>query len=318
MAERTIVWVQEDLIALSLGVTSKHAPTAQGQFRWVRCFLLGGSVTDPELSIEVSVATDEFKVGQRATVKAKAGAVLMGNDFESPPSDLITLTHLHEPAVVYCLQKRYESDIIYTSTGPMLLALNPFKPLPGLYEDETMSKYWRYGEGIDSSPCDPHVFGNADKAFRQMLAGIEFNIGNPVADDNKDFESTKAIKADQSMLVSGESGAGKTVTTKHIMKYLASLSERKAEHDKRRRAPSPGRGDKDAPRRNQSIRLSRAFSWKTGTQIEEKSRSSCWKVEPLLFVHCTHKMACSYYLYSHSSRVEPDFGILWERSYSSK
>jgi hypothetical protein len=277
MAERTIVWVQEDLITLSLGVTSKHPGVGQGQFRWVRCFLLGGSVTDPELSIEVSVTTDDLKVGQRATIKTKAGAVLMGNDFDKPPSDLITLTHLHEPAVVYSLQKRYESDIIYTSTGPMLLALNPFKPLPGLYDDETMTKYWRYGEGIDSVPCDPHVYGNADKAFRQMLAGIEFNIGKPVrGDSSTDDESAKSIKADQSMLVSGESGAGKTVTTKHIMKYLASLSERKAEHDKRRRAPSPGRGDKDAPRRNQSLRLSRAFSWKTGTQIEEKSTSSCW------------------------------------------
>jgi myosin heavy subunit len=273
MAERTIVWVQEDLIALSLGVTSKHAGS-RGQFRWVRCSLLGGSVTDPELSIEVAVATDDFQLGQRAVVKAKAGAVLMGNDFEKPPSDLITLTHLHEPAVVFSLQKRYESDIIYTSTGPMLLALNPFKPLPFLYEDDTMIKYWRYGEGIDTVPCDPHVYGNADKAFRQMLAGIEFNIGNPVVRDDPDDSSAKTIKADQSMLVSGESGAGKTVTTKHIMKYLASLSERKAEHDKRRRAPSPGRGDKEAPRRNQSLRLSRGLSWKTGTQIEEKSRFS--------------------------------------------
>jgi len=78
--------------------------------------------------------------------------------------------------------------------------------------------------------------------------------------------------ADQAMLVSGESGAGKTVTTKHIMKYLASLSERKAEHDKRRRAPSPGRDEEKIPRRSQQVsrRMSRAQSWKTGAQIEEK------------------------------------------------
>ena len=279
MAERTIIWVKGDLIASALAIPTTAAN--QSKFRWVQCFLLGGSVTDPELFIEIAAASDEFEIGTRATISSKSmpGAVLMGNDLGPPPSDLVTLTHLHEPAVVYSLQKRYESDTIYTSTGPILLSLNPFKSLPGLYDEDTMMAYWRHGETMDDAPVDPHVYANADRAFRQMLIGIKSSHANDVKKHNSGLvvphnEHTllPIIRADQSMLVSGESGAGKTVTTKHIMKYLASVSERKAEHDKRRRAPSPGRGDMmDAPRRSQSLRLSRGQSWKAAAHIEEKS-----------------------------------------------
>jgi myosin heavy subunit len=274
MAERSIVWVKGELISDSLGLgggsasPGKKATGAGGDFEanrskfsWVRCYLVAGAVTDAEISIEVTDPAEEFKAGQKATIKSKPDAVLMGNDYKTPPSDLITLTHLHEASVVFSLQKRYEHDIIYTATGPILLALNPFKALPGIYDETIMTKYWRVGEGVDTASLDPHVFANADKAFRQMIMGIEFNIGSP----------SVPAKADQSVLVSGESGAGKTVTTKHIMKYLASLSERKAEHDKRRRAPSPGREENSAPRRS-TQRVSRAQSWRTGAQIEEKSK----------------------------------------------
>lgn len=44
--------------------------------------------------------------------------------------DLIVLTHLHEPAILFTLQERYTSDIIYTYTGPILLAINPFWRVP--------------------------------------------------------------------------------------------------------------------------------------------------------------------------------------------
>ena len=290
MAERTIIWVKGDLIASALATTTPASVATHSKFRWIQCYLLGGSVTDPELNIEVASASanDEFEVGQKATISSRSmpGAVLMGNDLGLPPSDLVTLTHLHEPSVVYSLQKRYESDTIYTSTGPILLALNPFKSLPGLYDEDTMMAYWRHGETMDGAPIDPHVYANADRAFRQMLLGIEWDHANTVKKSSNAPSNTPAvmiepqtidlpvvqqIRADQSMLVSGESGAGKTVTTKHIMKYLASVSERKANHDKRRRAPSPGRGDMDAPRRSQSLRLSRGISWKAAAHIEEKS-----------------------------------------------
>ena len=316
MAERTIIWVRGDLIASALsqsttaissswkkGVGDIVAVASQSKFRWVQCFLLGGSVTDPELSIEVALASNGFEVGQKATISSKLapGGVLMGNDLGPPPSDLITLTHLHEPSVVYSLQKRYESDTIYTSTGPILLALNPFKALPGLYDKDKMMMYWSHGEGTERDPVDPHVYASADLAFRQMLIGIELNHANQITEPS---DATTGL-VDQSILVSGESGAGKTVTTKHIMKYLASVSERKAEHDKRRRAPSPGREDMDAPRRSQSLRLSRGTSWKAGAHIEEKSALTMSLPGRHVWIECFVSHLCCCRMYSKTWACSP-------------
>jgi ABC-type dipeptide/oligopeptide/nickel transport system ATPase component len=123
-----------------------------------------------------------------------------------------------------------------------------------------MAKYWAAGEGIIhvGSKLPPHVYESAHVAFRSMMDSLDMN-GN--------------ITSNQSILVSGESGAGKTVTTKHIMRYLASLSQRKAEHLKRHRAPSPGRSESNPPERKALVRRmsARSVSWKAGALIEEKS-----------------------------------------------
>ena len=145
------------------------------------------------------------------------------------PKDLTNLTHLHEPAVVYCLRYRYAMDEIYTSTGPILLALNPFKEVKGVYGEDLMRKYCERGQGLLNGSIDlkkkdnqkrlddlpPHVYAVADNAYRSMIMAMEDGSGNG-----------DVPGPDQSILVSGESGAGKTVTTKIIMKYLAALSKR--------------------------------------------------------------------------------------------
>ena len=66
----------------------------------------------------------------KAIVKKKASAVVGGVD------DLIGLMHLHEPAILHSLRIRYDKDIIYTGTGPILIAINPFKAMPKLYSKE--------------------------------------------------------------------------------------------------------------------------------------------------------------------------------------
>lgn len=123
--------------------------------------------------------------------------------------DLITLTHLHEPAILDCMQSRFFDDIIYTATGPILLAINPFKRLQ-MYGEEQLMSYENEGLkkalGQSYKPLAPHVYEVADNAFRQMLHDPS---GRPV---------------NQSILVSGESGAGKTETTKFIMRYLATIA----------------------------------------------------------------------------------------------
>eukprot|EP00977_Amphora_coffeiformis_P012271 scaffold3034_cov173-Amphora_coffeaeformis.AAC.7 len=122
---------------------------------------------------------------------------------DEPPMDLTALEQLHEPAVVFCLQKRYEKDQIYTYTGKVLLALNPFRVLDSVYGPDVMEQYWS-NDYTERPP--PHIYATAEDAYRSMMR------------DRK--------PQNQSILVSGESGAGKTVTTKIIMRYLATLSQR--------------------------------------------------------------------------------------------
>ena len=61
--------------------------------------------------------------------------------------DLINLTHLHEPAILHSLRLRYGEDCIYTSTGPILISINPFKKMGDLYGEVVMQRYREMGEG---------------------------------------------------------------------------------------------------------------------------------------------------------------------------
>ena len=290
MAEATYVWAKSAVLEYAVSGGSKQRSAAatysssEGRahiWSWTRCLVLSGALSNDgssNLAGTMHVRVDDGGSalnGDKIVLKGasgkgaiKVGSVVAANEWEFnehsgvPPDDLITLTHLHEPAVVYCLKRRYQANQIYTSTGPILIALNPFKSLPGLYE-EVMSDYF---SSNDSADLKPHVYGHAERAFQNMMAGIR----------RRSLSADDADKpCDQSVLVSGESGAGKTVTAKHIMRYLATLSEKKAEHAKRRRAPSPGRGEETAPRRSQQLRreMSRAQSWKAGAQVEERSES---------------------------------------------
>ncbi|XP_074563080.1 myosin-17-like isoform X2 [Curcuma longa] len=110
------------------------------------------------------------------------------------------LSYLHEPGVLQNLAARYELNEIYTYTGNILIAVNPFQRLPHLYDTHMMEQY----KGAAFGELSPHVFAVADVAYRAMV-----NEGK-----------------NNSILVSGESGAGKTETTKMLMRYLAYLGGR--------------------------------------------------------------------------------------------
>uniref|UniRef100_A0A804ICQ5 Uncharacterized protein n=1 Tax=Musa acuminata subsp. malaccensis TaxID=214687 RepID=A0A804ICQ5_MUSAM len=124
-------------------------------------------------------------------------------DTEAPPAgvdDMTKLSYLHEPGVLQNLATRYELNEIYTYTGNILIAVNPFQRLPHLYDTHIMEQY----KGADFGELSPHVFAVADVAYRAMINEGKSN----------------------SILVSGESGAGKTETTKMLMRYLAYLGGR--------------------------------------------------------------------------------------------
>jgi len=100
---------------------------------------------------------------------------------------MTTLSYLHEPAILHNLKTRYELEQIYTYTGSILIAVNPYKRLD-IYSETMIHAY----EGQQMGKLAPHVFAMAEESYRIMLQD-ELN---------------------QSILVSGESGAGKTETTK--------------------------------------------------------------------------------------------------------
>ncbi|CAN0839277.1 XI-K [Linum grandiflorum] len=127
-------------------------------------------------------------------------------DTEAPAGgvdDMTKLSYLHEPGVLSNLASRYELNEIYTYTGNILIAINPFQRLPHLYGTHMMEQY----KGAGFGELSPHVFAVADVAYRQVSEMINEGKSN-------------------SILVSGESGAGKTETTKMLMQYLAYLGGR--------------------------------------------------------------------------------------------
>ncbi|KAJ6389941.1 hypothetical protein OIU77_024211 [Salix suchowensis] len=112
------------------------------------------------------------------------------------------LAYLHEPGVLQNLRSRYDMNEIYTYVGNILIAVNPFTRLPHLYNSHMMAQY----KGAGFGELSPHPFAVADASYRLMMnEGIS-----------------------QSILVSGESGAGKTESTKLLMRYLAYMGGRAA------------------------------------------------------------------------------------------
>ncbi|KAL0937607.1 myosin type ii heavy chain [Colletotrichum truncatum] len=112
-------------------------------------------------------------------------------------NDMAELTHLNEASVVHNLHIRYQADLIYTYSGLFLVTVNPYCPLP-IYTNEYINMY----KGRNREDTKPHIYAMADQAFRNLV------------DEG----------ANQSILVTGESGAGKTENTKKVIQYLAAVA----------------------------------------------------------------------------------------------
>ncbi|XP_057383734.1 unconventional myosin-VI isoform X4 [Balaenoptera acutorostrata] len=115
-------------------------------------------------------------------------------DSKKDVEDNCSLMYLNEATLLHNIKVRYSKDRIYTYVANILIAVNPYFDIPKIYSSETIKSY--QGKSLGTMP--PHVFAIADKAFRDM----------------------KVLKMSQSVIVSGESGAGKTENTKFVLRYL--------------------------------------------------------------------------------------------------
>ncbi|XP_064798740.1 myosin-IIIb [Oncorhynchus masou masou] len=114
--------------------------------------------------------------------------------------DLAALSDLDEQSLLESLSQRFRQDRIYTYIGDILVAINPFKYLP-LYEKEVSESY-KYHE---KTKLPPHIFAVADRAYQSMLGRLATGPRN------------------QCIVISGESGAGKTESTKLLLRQIMEL-----------------------------------------------------------------------------------------------
>ncbi|XP_029309150.1 unconventional myosin-X [Cottoperca gobio] len=123
--------------------------------------------------------------------------------------DMSTLEDLHDGAIMHNLFLRYQQRHIYTYIGSILAAVNPYQPLAGLYDRPAMELYSRNHLGEIS----PHIFAVANECYRSLWKRLQ----------------------NQCVLISGESGAGKTESTKLILKFLSVMSQHSLEVSSRDR-----------------------------------------------------------------------------------
>ncbi|XP_069654938.1 myosin-1B [Haliaeetus albicilla] len=165
-------------------------------------------------------STIQNKEAGKVTVKTEGGETLTVKDDQifpmNPPKydkieDMAMMTHLHEPAVLYNLKERYAAWMIYTYSGLFCVTVNPYKWLP-VYNPEVVLAY----RGKKRQEAPPHIFSISDNAYQFMLTDRE----------------------NQSILITGESGAGKTVNTKRVIQYFATIA---ASGDKKKEEQQAGK-----------------------------------------------------------------------------
>ncbi|XP_031459648.1 myosin-1B-like [Phasianus colchicus] len=165
-------------------------------------------------------STIQSKESGKVTVKTESGETLTVKEDQifsmNPPKydkieDMAMMTHLHEPAVLYNLKERYAAWMIYTYSGLFCVTVNPYKWLP-VYNPEVVLAY----RGKKRQEAPPHIFSISDNAYQFMLTDRE----------------------NQSILITGESGAGKTVNTKRVIQYFATIA---ASGDKKKEEQPAGK-----------------------------------------------------------------------------
>ncbi|KAL0966723.1 hypothetical protein UPYG_G00299320 [Umbra pygmaea] len=117
--------------------------------------------------------------------------------------DMATMEDLHDGAIMHNLHIRYQQRNIYTYIGSILAAVNPYQPMPDLYNRPAVELYSRHHLG----EIAPHIYAVANECYRSLWKRMQ----------------------NQCVLISGESGAGKTESTKLILGFLSAMSQHSLE-----------------------------------------------------------------------------------------
>jgi len=177
-----------------------EAPKKKGGLKlgskvWVRDV----DVQNPDVFV---LATLKGIAGKFAQIETETGDKFETDLFfpANPPgqhqNDHTALLHLSDASLLANSKERYAADEIYTFVGPILVAINPFKYIEKLYTPELKAQCRKFPTGHPERPA--HTFSMAEAAYIQMIKQ----------------------KKQQSLVVSGESGAGKTEVNKQCMNYL--------------------------------------------------------------------------------------------------
>ena len=111
-------------------------------------------------------------------------------------TDLTQVSVVDETACLSVLQRRLDAESIYTHCGPLLVAVNPYQVLESIYSDEELERHLAL---MPSETPEPHVWSMGARAYQRMMA----------------------TGVNQAVVISGESGAGKTESAKLLLQYLA-------------------------------------------------------------------------------------------------
>merc|ERR1719163_345060 len=151
---------------------------------------LGLEESDQNAKMTIQVGHEKF------TRKLKEVGRVNPPKFEKC-EDMVNLTYLNDASVFWNLKTRYQAKLIHTYSGLFVVVVNPYKRYP-LYTHRVCKIYL----GKRRNECPPHLWAIAEGAYRNMLQNVKNNA----------------------MLITGESGAGKTVNTKKVITYLAMVA----------------------------------------------------------------------------------------------
>ncbi|KAJ3207682.1 Myosin type-2 heavy chain 1 [Entophlyctis luteolus] len=197
---------QQQLLLLLHDALGPYSPGAKAWFPddsegWVVAVLSDLRLSDSHVRLVFEGPASKEIVFESTIASLAAAKFATLPPLKNPPmlegiDDLSNLSYLHEPAVLHNIRLRYQQEQIYTYSGIVLIAMNPFQRL-ALYSSDIMREY----SGKRRGELEPHLFAVAEEAYRTMIRD----------------------KKNQSIIVSGESGAGKTQSAKYIMRYFATV-----------------------------------------------------------------------------------------------